>query len=161
MFAVEPLTADQWRRLQDLRIAALTQSDAIHGDLAAERTYGRAYWQELMAEQQWVALVHAGKDVGMLVVAPPPEDRYGDCWIKSWWIDPQFRGLGGSKTLLNWLDQYCTNRRWRIQALGVFETNTAAISAYRKLGFHSVGIRKPSSRPNQFFIIMARELNFD
>lgn len=161
LFEVEPLFADQWPRLQSLRLAALTDSDAIHGDLTAEQAHGAAYWQELMAEQQWAALVHEGSDVGMLVVAPPPEDRYGDCWIKSWWIAPEFRGAGGSRVLLEWLDKYCAKKQWRVQALGVFETNTAAISAYSKLGFQSVGIRKPSSRPNQFFIIMARELNFD
>lgn len=161
LFTVTPLVADQWPRLRALRLAALQDTDAIHGDLVAEQNYTESNWRELFGVQQWAALVHDGSDVGMLVVSKPPLDRYGDCWIKSWWIAPDFRGAGGSKTLLNWLDRHCVTQQWRIQALGVFETNTDAIAAYKKLGFKSVGIRKPSSRANQFFIIMARELNFD
>lgn len=161
MFTVEVLRPTNWRRLQSLRIAALSESDAIHGDLAMEIAAPAEYWQELLTNGTWISLKWEGEDVGMLVVTPPPLDRYGDCWIKSWWIAPKFRNQGGAKIMLDWLTEFSHQQNWRIQALGVFESNVAAISTYQRLGFSPVGDRKPSSREGEFFILMARELSGD
>jgi hypothetical protein len=83
LFTVEVLRPTNWRRLKSLRIAALSESDAIHGDLALEIAATAEYWQELLTNGTWISLKWEDEDVGMLVVTLPPPDRYGDCWIKS------------------------------------------------------------------------------
>ncbi len=159
MFTIEQLRRPNWQRLRELRIAALSESDSIHGDLDLETSAPAQYWHELLTNGTWIALKWNSDDVGLLVVAPPPPDRYGDCWIKSWWISPNFRNRGGARLMLDWLTDFCYQRHWRIQALGVFESNLDAIATYQRLGFRQVGERKPASRENEFFIIMARHLS--
>lgn len=157
-FVVETLTPENWSRLRSLRLAALADSEEIYGDLKLEQGFTSKQWQQLLIEQNWAALVVDGKDVGLVTARPTPPERYGDCWIKSWWIHPNYRGKGGAKHLHDWLIQLCKLKNWQMMALGVFERNSSAISSYERLGFHHVGIRKPSSRANEFFIIMAQEI---
>ncbi|MBM3691421.1 MAG: GNAT family N-acetyltransferase [Actinobacteria bacterium] len=157
-FTVETLTPTHWPRLRSLRLAALSDSSEIYGDIDLEMGFTAEQWQHLLDEQSWAALVVEGKDVGLVTAIPTPPDRCGDCWIKSWWIAHKYRGKGGARLLLNWLIELCKQNNWSTLALGVFETNTSAILSYERLGFHKVGIKKPSSRANTFFIIMAQEI---
>jgi RimJ/RimL family protein N-acetyltransferase len=158
-FEVTHLTGSQWQRLKDLRIQALQDSPGIHGDLAEESSQQAQYWQTLIAAQSWGAVSAAGVDVGLVCAMPATIDRYGDCWIKSWWLAPDARGLGGSAAVLDWIDQLCRLNNWKTQALGVFESNPSAIRTFERLGFNSVGIRNQSSRdPTEYYIVLAREL---
>jgi GNAT superfamily N-acetyltransferase len=161
-FVVEPLSISQWQRLKDLRIRALAHSVGIHGDLEIESQQPAQYWQDLIANQHWAAVCFAGLDVGLVCALPSTADRYGDCWIKSWWLAADVRGLGGSTAVLAWIDELCRAHNWKIQALGVFESNPSAIRTFERLGFSSVGIRNPSSRnPNEYYLVLARELLID
>ena len=64
--------------------------------------------------------------------------------------------------LLAWIDQFCIEQNWQVQALGVFESNQAAIATFSKLGFKPVGIRNPSSRnPAEFYVVLARRAKSD
>jgi len=158
-FTVEPLSASQWQRLKDLRLRALSESTGIHGEIEVEAQQPANYWQDLIANQHWAAVTLNEVYVGLVCALPSTADRYGDCWIKSWWLTTSVRGLGGSAAMLAWIDQLCRVNNWKIQALGVFESNPSAIRTFERLGFSSVGIRNQSSRdPNEYYMVLAREL---
>jgi RimJ/RimL family protein N-acetyltransferase len=161
-FVVEPILSSQWQRLKDLRIKALQDSPGIYGDIMAEFEQPAEYWEHLLATEHWAAVSLNGADVGLVCVLPATPDGYGDCWIKSWWLTTNARGLGGSTTVLDWIDQICRENNWKIQALGVFESNPVAIRTFKRLGFSSIGIRNQSSRnPDEYYVVLAREMKFD
>lgn len=156
------LLPTDWQILQRLRVAALLDSSGIYGDLTEEQAQPEAYWRQLLVEQNWIALRSQSNEIGIVCLTQSTPERYGDCWIKSWWISPQFRGAGGSAVLLAWIDQFCIEQNWQVQALGVFESNQAAIATYSKLGFKPVGIRNPTSRnPDEFYVVLARRAKSD
>ena len=159
--AIRLLPTD-WQKLQRLRVAALAESTGIYGDLNEEAAQTKDFWEQLLVEQIWIALRNQGDEIGIACLTQSTLERYGDCWIKSWCISPQFRGAGGSVVLLAWIDQFCIEQNWQVQALGVFESNQAAIATFSKLGFKPVGIRNPSSRnPAEFYVVLARRAKSD
>ena len=159
--AIRLLPTD-WQKLQRLRVAALAESTCIYGDLNEEAAQTKDFWEQLLVEQIWIALRNQGDEIGIACLTQSTLERYGDCWIKSWWISPQFRGAGGSVVLLAWIDQFCIEQNWQVQALGVFESNQPAIATFSKLGFKPVGIRNPSSRnPAEFYVVLARRAKSD
>jgi ribosomal protein S18 acetylase RimI-like enzyme len=156
---VRELTHDDWEQLRALRLSALADSSEIHGDLKLEQEQPPTYWQEQLQTQHWAALVANGNDVGLVTAMPTPPDRYGDCWIKSWWIAPEYRGLGGADKLLSWIVEICIRKNWQTVGLGVFEKNQIAIRSYQRLGFVQIGGRHTSSRAGEFFIIMGQDVS--
>lgn len=159
--AVVELIPSDWAQLRALRLAAIADSADIYGDLVEEQEQPQQYWEQLLQEQTWLALVIDGQWVGLVCVIPSGPDRYGDYWLKSWWIDPTYRGRGGSKLMMNWLVDFVRTASGKVLALGVFDTNLDAIAAFTALGFESLGTRKPSTRPGAYYIIMSKEITLD
>lgn len=155
-YSVIQLTAANWGDLRSLRLAAIADSADIYGDLLVEQAEQPHYWQQLTEDQVWLALQDEQDLVGLVGVMESGPDRYGDFWIKSWWVAPERRGSGGTRLMLSWIEQHVGAAGGKEIALGVFDTNLAAISAFEALGFKSVGIRKPSTRPGAFYIIMSK-----
>ena len=161
-YSVIQLGSADWNLLRDLRLAALLESDAIYGDFEVEANATTDYWQQLAQDQTWLALRSEAKDLaGLVCLMPSGSERYGDFWIKSWWISPDHRGKGGARVMVDWCSNYVRQNQGKVLALGVFETNEAAINAFLALGFEKTGIRNPSTRPGAFYLIMAKELNLE
>jgi GNAT superfamily N-acetyltransferase len=105
----------------------------------------------------WRAISSEGNDIGLLGVAVAEPIRECDCWLFSCWIEPEFRGLGIMKLMIDELDVICLEENWTLQGLGVWPHNIRAIKSYEKYGFEKTGEPKASrSRPGQLFQPMLR-----
>ncbi len=143
---VETLTADDWRLLRRLRVDALRDSPASFvGSPDAESAVPEDEWRR-RAGRGWAVArsterTSEGDDdaVAVFQVSSAPEEFGADCWVSGWWVAPAARGAGVTRTMLRWLDEECARRGWRVQGLGVWADNTAALAAFGRLGFTAAG----------------------
>ncbi len=87
-----------------------------------------------------------------------------ECHILNLCIDPDYRGNGLGKYLLEKMLLVASEHRARIAFLEVRPSNRAALSLYENAGFNEVGIRSkyyPSGNGREDALIMARTLILD
>jgi ribosomal protein S18 acetylase RimI-like enzyme len=153
------LSADEWRQLRDLRLAALKESP-----IAFLATYeDQAGW----TERDWRADVSRGR---WLVAGDPPYALLGataeddvptsDRYLSYLWVEAAHRrqGLGERlvREMLDLLRLAGVERAW----LWVLGENEAARRLYERLGFVSTGERQPLDKdPSRFEERMTMPLN--
>ena len=151
---------EQWRRVADLRIKAISESPQwFASNFEKEQTRSEAEWRALLADFYWIIYTCEEKDVGIMTVEKADPIRGTDSWLSGCWIEPELRGKGIMKKMIERLDEICRKEGWNSQGLGVWPNNEVAISAYTKSGFAKQGEPKPSrSKPGQLYQMMVREL---
>lgn len=159
-FQAERATSEQWRRVAELRLRALSDSPQwFAGNLEKERERSESDWRTLIRSIHIVIYTHAGRDVGIMSVERAEPIRGTDCWLGGCWIEPELRGGGITAMMISQLDEICREEGWRIQGLGVWPNNEVAIRAYSSCGFIVRGEPLESrSRPGQLYQMMVREL---
>ncbi|MBM3722406.1 MAG: GNAT family N-acetyltransferase [Actinobacteria bacterium] len=159
-FKAERAAGDQWRRVAELRLRALTDSpEWFAGNLDKESKRSEADWRKLISNIHIVIYSHEGRDVGIMSVEEAEPIRKTDCWLGGCWIEPALRGKGITAMMIEKLDEICGEEGWQVQGLGVWPDNEIAIRAYLSTGWKKRGEPLPSrSKPGQMYQIMVREL---
>ena len=153
------LHADDWARLRDIRLKALSDSPhAFGGTFENESAFDEDRWRLEFQKQTYVISSVDGVDAGMMFVENLQGDFGATCWIGGCWSDPDFRGVGLMRAMFGFLDKQAESRDWSVQGLGVWTDNKAAIAAYEKLGFVEMGGPQSSTRqPGKFYQRMIRK----
>ena len=78
------------------------------------------------------------------------------CEIKRLYIQPAYRGQGGSKILIQALMAKALVDGYHQAVLSTWQTNTSGLALYKSMGFHSVPSFK--SHPNSELIYLGRAI---
>jgi len=156
---VELLTAEQWARARELRLASLRDSaHAFGGNLETESAQSESEWRTKFETLNFLVASVDGIDSAIMTVENLKGDFGATAWVGSCWSSPQYRGVGLLKAIMKFVDEHAQVKGWQRQGLGVWEDNLPAIAAYEKLGFVAMGEPKPSTRvANKFYIRMIRD----
>jgi hypothetical protein len=88
---VEELSADDWQRLREIRLAALrNDGHAFGGDLTAESEMTEHEWRAKFKIFAGIVAVFDGADIGFMSVENLNGDFGATCWIGSCWVYPDF-----------------------------------------------------------------------
>jgi len=156
---VELLTADQWARARELRLASLRDSaHAFGGNLETESAQSESEWRAKFENLGYLIASIDGVDSAIMTLENLVGDFGATVWVGGCWSAPVHRGVGLLKAMMKYVDEHAQEKGWQRQGLGVWEDNYSAITAYEKLGFVAMGEPKPSTRvANKFYIRMIRE----
>ena len=156
---VELLTAEQWARARELRLASLRDSaHAFGGNLETESAHSESEWRAKFETLNYLVASVDGVDSAIMTVENLSGDFEATAWIGGGWSSPEYRGVGLLRVMMKFVDEHAQEKGWQRQGLGVWEDNFSAIAAYEKLDFVVMGERKLSTRvANKFYIRMIRE----
>ena len=156
---VELLTAENWLRVRDLRLASLKDSPhAIGGDLETESAQSETEWRAKFEKLYYLVASVEGVDGAIMTIENLAGDFGAKAWIGGCWSSPQYRGVGLLKAMMKYVDEHAQEKGWQRQGLGVWEDNDPAIAVYERLGFVAMGEPKPSTRvADKFYIRMIRD----
>ena len=157
---VELLTADQWARARELRLASLRDSaHAFGGNLETESAQSESEWRAKFENLNYVVASVDGIDSAIMTVENLKGDFGATAWVGGCWSSPKYRGVGLLKAMMKLVDEHAQEKGWQRQGLGVWEDNYLAIVAYKKLGFVAMGGPQLSTRvANKFYIRMIRDV---
>lgn len=164
MIALRPLRAEQWPLYRELRLRALRDApDAFGSTLAAEIVRTDEDWTQRTIraatgndDQAWLA-VHGEAACGLVWGKRVAEDRVE---VFQMWVDPQARGLGAGRCLLEAVVAWARGLGVARVCLGVTASESAAMRLYRSHGFRPVGTLEPL-REGSPLMCQAMELRLD
>ena len=87
--------------------------------------------------------------IGCVAIRPQSESHC--CEIKRLYVGPAGRGLGIGRALMNKIMQVAREMQYRQVRLDTLSTMAAAISMYRKAGFHEIGAYYETPVPDTIF----------
>ena len=156
---VELLTAEQWARAKELRLASLRDSaHAFGGNLETESALGESEWRASFEKLNYIVASVDGIDSAIMTVENVKGDFDATAWVGGCWSSPEYRGVGLLKAMIKFVDEHAQEKGWQRQGLGVWEDNYPAIAAYEKLAFVAMGEPKLSTRvANKFYVRMIRD----
>jgi RimJ/RimL family protein N-acetyltransferase len=156
---VELLTAEQWARAKELRLASLRDSaHAFGGNLETESALSESEWRANFEKLNYIVASVDGVDSAIMTVENLKGDFGATAWVGGCWSSPEYRGVGLLKAMIKFVDEHAQEKGWQRQGLGVWEDNYPAIAAYEKLAFVAMGEPKLSTRvANKFYIRMIRD----
>ena len=156
---VELLTAEQWARAKELRLASLRDSaHAFGGNLETESALSESEWRANFEKLNYIVASVDGVDSAIMTVENLKGDFGATAWVGGCWSSPEYRGVGLLKAMIKFVDEHAQEKGWQRQGLGVWEDNYPAIAAYEKLAFIAMGEPKLSTRvANKFYIRMIRD----
>ena len=133
---VEP---EDWRRLREVRLAALAESPEMFGStLAKEQSFDEAEWRLRAARPATFLASRGGVDVGMAGVY-----EFDGRWlIQGMWLAPVARGTGVVEALVHACESVAQIAGATTVALGVMEDNPRGRRAYARLGYDYSGTRE-------------------
>jgi ribosomal protein S18 acetylase RimI-like enzyme len=159
MIDVRPVGPDDWRRVRQVRLAALREAPYAFGSTyERERTFGEAKWRARIAfGAKYLAWV-GGRVAGHAGGVPSDGDpRAVD--LVSMWVRPAGRGLGVGEALVATVAAWARAQAAARLDLWVTDTNGPARRLYERCGFTPTGERRPlPSDPSLFEIQMTRPL---
>jgi GNAT superfamily N-acetyltransferase len=156
---VSLLTPDQWERLKQIRIRALTANpEAFGAKLHEVISQPKEDWLKLYEKEDYLVASSAGIDVGMLYIEVLKGDHGATCWIGGCWTDPDYRGIGVMRSLFDYIDKHASQKGWQRQGLGVWADNLLAINSYKSLGFSFAGEKMLGDISGKYFQHMIRDV---
>ena len=159
---VSLLIPDEWERLKQIRIRALTANpEAFGAKLTKVMSQPKDDWLKLYEKEDYLIASNGGIDVGMLYIEVLKGDHGATCWIGGCWTDPDFRGIGVMRSLFNYIDDHASEKGWQRQGLGVWADNLVAINSYKSLGFAFAGEKILGDTSGKYFQHMVRDLPTD
>lgn len=152
MITVQQVGEEDWARLKEVRLHALSDSpDAFGSSITRERGFQESHWRmRLRASSWWLAGVDdtadGVQDVGLVCAiqepGAPPEERH----VVSMWVAPAHRRRGVGGALLRALLKGCADDGAQTVTLWVVDGNAAAAQLYRRHGFEPTGARMALGR---------------
>lgn len=155
---VEALTADQWQRARELRLASLRDSShAFGGNLELESAQSETEWRVKFEKLSYIVATVDSVDCAIMTVEKLSGDFGATAWVGGCWTNPTFRGKGLLRAMFDFVDRNALENGWSCHGLGVWEDNYSAIAAYEKLGFVAMGEPQESTRiPGKYYQRMIR-----
>lgn len=143
-FEVRRLRADETGLLRDVRLRALREAPAsfatTYGDASAKPD---EYWADMAAEDaRRVTIVAVDGDRGVGLVSGWLLDS-GNAWLARLWVDPEARGAGLGRRLIEAVADWAAERGASWLELSVTANNLAASELYARAGFAETGRRRP------------------
>jgi ribosomal protein S18 acetylase RimI-like enzyme len=142
MAVVDRATADDWRLLRDVRLAALADSPAAFGSsLDREREYAEDDWHRWLATSA-VFIAHE-EDLPVAMVAGIEGEADDERRLVAMWVHPQHRGQGLGSSLVTAVVDWASEEGAHRLVLWVADGNDAALHLYRRHGFTKTGSSMP------------------
>ena len=141
--------ADEWPTLKEFRLRALADApDAFGSTLDRESADPDAQWQRLARQgadgTDFLVAVAAEADVWAgMAWGHLPEDEPGAARLYAMWVDPERRGRGHGRALVEHVAAWARERGATELQLRVAAGNTAAAALYGAAGFRETGVREP------------------
>lgn len=160
---VVELLPEDWHRLRSLRLQSLADSPHAYGaSYEVEEQLAQEAWLERMAKVKFFAAIVDGNDCAVMSIEELDGDFGANIWLGGCWVNPDVRGTGVMKAMIDFIDSVAVARGWQCQGLGVWHDNHSAIAAYERLGFEARGELQESTRkPGLFFQRMIRHTKID
>jgi ribosomal protein S18 acetylase RimI-like enzyme len=144
---VRRVRSDQWEALRDVRLRALEESPSAFGTTFAEaRERPDAWWvdwAQRSAESGEQAMFLAWRDGEAVGIAGTFAREDGAWQVISMWVDPEARGGGVGRKLLDAVAGFARERGAAEILLSVTDGNDAARALYERYGFADNGDSEP------------------
>ena len=109
-FRVEALAEGAWRRLRDIRLAALEADPTVFlSDHATEQAYLEPRWREEFSRGDWYVMYESGQDVGLVGATREPDLPPHECDLEYLWVAPDSGGPAAPRC--------CSVRSWTSSAI--------------------------------------------
>lgn len=154
---------DDWSRVRTLRVASLRiNPEAFGARVEDEILVDERQWRERVGRCTYLIASDGDTDVAIMSVECLDGDYGATCWIGGCWTDPEHRGRGAVRALIDFMDGHAEHRGWTVQGLGVWTHNEHAIARYDSLGFRVVGgVQASTSHPGWTYQRMLRRAGVD
>jgi ribosomal protein S18 acetylase RimI-like enzyme len=141
---VRVLREEEWCKLREIRLAALSESpDMFLSTFARESAFDEQRWRAEFDRGEWLIRISGGKVVGLLGVtrekASPPDKYY----LEYMWVTPEFRRSGIASDLIKVALGRLNDRGITTAWLWILNGNDTARRLYLQRGFTSTGIEQP------------------
>jgi ribosomal protein S18 acetylase RimI-like enzyme len=145
---VVAVVEDDWKRVRDLRIRALTESAEVFASaLPREHRFTERHWRmRLRTSPTWLALDDTSVPRGMVTMISEPGSPVDDRHIVGLWVAPESRRQGFGWALLDAVRAAAIDAGARTLSLWVVDDNLAAGDLYVRAGFERTGERQPLLR---------------
>ena len=136
---IHRLSVDDWQRLKQLRLAALSDAPQAFGStlVGAER-YSAADWRKQIEELATFVAVSEKKDIG-IVRGAVDDSEANNAFLISMWVAPDSRGLGAGKQLIGAVISWARDAGFTRLKLDVADDNSPAIALYERMKFLPTG----------------------
>jgi ribosomal protein S18 acetylase RimI-like enzyme len=146
-FRVDVLTEDDWRRLRNVRLAALKADPTVFlSSHKIELAYLEPKWREEFSRGEWYAMCASGQDVGLVGATRGPDLLLHECELEYLWVAPDSRRAGGATLLLRTVLDRLRDSGVRTVWLWILNGNGPALRLYEQFGFRSTNQRQPLSK---------------
>ncbi|MGG4603416.1 GNAT family N-acetyltransferase [Paenalcaligenes sp. Me131] len=145
MITIRPLSASQWQHHKMLRLQSLLDSpEAFGSTYEAEHTRSDTDWAQriataLASQHDRIFLAYHNDVACGLVWCKLATQSATTAELFQMWVAPAQRGHGAGTRLLDAAVHWAKNAGMRTVALGVTQSNAAAIHLYSQYGFAPVG----------------------
>jgi GNAT superfamily N-acetyltransferase len=147
-FRVDELAEDDWRRLRNIRLAALkTDPTAFLSTHETELAYLEPRWRREFSRGDWYVMGISGQDAGLVGATREPDQPPHECDLEFLWVAPDSRRAGGATLLLRTVLDCLRDSGVRTVWLWILNGNHPAMRLYEQLGFRGTNQRQPL--PNQ------------
>lgn len=144
---VERLGDDEWERLRDLRIEALTEDGSVFASsLARESGFRESHWRMRLRSSPWFVAVDDGRDAGLVCAISEPGAGPDDRHVVALWVRAARRGRGIGTVLLDAAVDWARRDGATTVSLWLVEDNVRAAALYRRHGFAQTGVSMPLPR---------------
>jgi ribosomal protein S18 acetylase RimI-like enzyme len=144
---VSRVRTDEWEALRDVRLRALEESPSAFGTTFAEaRVRPDAWWVEWArrsAETDEQAMFLAWLEGRPAGIAGTFAREDGAWQVISMWVDPQARGAGIGRQLLDAVVAFARDHGAHELVLSVTDGNDTARALYERYGFADTGDSEP------------------
>lgn len=137
------LTADDWQRYREIRLASLADAPYAFGStLASALTLDETAWRQRAANNVLLATTPSGHDVGIVSLWVHPE-RFEQGVLMQMWVDPAARGFGVGRRLVETAVERARALGITTLGLHVTEGNERAEGLYASMGWVRTGEVEP------------------
>jgi len=134
-YTVRTLSPDEWPVWRDIRLRALADApDAFGSTLELEQAFGEPEWRGRLASPS-VVVFDGDAAVACGAVF---RNRPGRAAVVAMWVDPDYRGRGLSRQVLDALVGWARAEDLAVE-IGVNQANPGARAAYLAYGFVPTG----------------------
>jgi ribosomal protein S18 acetylase RimI-like enzyme len=141
---IELLAPDEWHRLRDIRLSALSESpDAFLARYEDEEAYGESRWRAEFARGHWYIGLIEGNPVSLLGITHEPGAPAQERFLEYLWVSPERRRSGVARSMLSFIIEDLRTSGVTTVFLWVLDGNEIAVDFYNKVGFSRSNHRQP------------------
>ena len=138
------LAADDWHAYRDIRLAMLQESPSAFGSTHAEAaSFDEQLWRQRLADNVVILAQVGTMAAGAAMYSEFGMTDPGDCALHGMWVDPDFRGTGVGRALVDAVVAQAGAAGKRRLVLHVVSGNDVAGRLYERAGFVRTGHTVP------------------